>query len=116
MAYLSHQYIMSVNDEHAYQVPSKLLQQYRFSCQTAYIFATPYLRFRMVSPVSTQPAQLLSWHQTRGHGAAFCHYRCDCEEDSMKYHFRLMEVWEVKAGKGRKGDRKTMGLPTALVV
>ncbi|GBN15249.1 hypothetical protein AVEN_256520-1 [Araneus ventricosus] len=63
------------------------------------------------SPVSTQPAQLLSWHQARGHGAKLCHYRCDCGEDSMKYHFRLMEVWEDKAG-----DRKKMGLPTALVV
>ncbi|GBN51583.1 hypothetical protein AVEN_79302-1 [Araneus ventricosus] len=62
------------------------------------------------SPVCTQPAQLLSWHQTRGQGAAFCHYRCDCGEDSMKYHFRLMEAWEDKAG-----DRKKMGLPTALV-
>ncbi|GBO39677.1 hypothetical protein AVEN_232299-1 [Araneus ventricosus] len=63
------------------------------------------------SPVSTQPAKLLSWHQARGHGAAFCHYRCDCGEDSMKYHFQLMEAWEDKAG-----DRKKMGLPTALVV
>ncbi|GBM36293.1 hypothetical protein AVEN_98952-1 [Araneus ventricosus] len=63
------------------------------------------------SPVSTQPAQLLSWHQALGHGAAFCYYRCDCEEDSMKYHFRLMEAWEDKAG-----NRKKMGLPTALVV
>ncbi|GBM72446.1 hypothetical protein AVEN_6981-1 [Araneus ventricosus] len=62
------------------------------------------------SSVSTQPAQLLSWHQVRGHWAAFCHYRCDCEEDSMKYHFGLMEVWEDK------GDRKKMGLSTALVV
>ncbi|GBN13623.1 hypothetical protein AVEN_141346-1 [Araneus ventricosus] len=59
----------------------------------------------------TQPAQLLSWHQARGYGAAFCHYRCDCGEDSMKYHFLLMEAWEDKAG-----DRKKMGLPTALVV
>ncbi|GBN07809.1 hypothetical protein AVEN_208372-1 [Araneus ventricosus] len=49
------------------------------------------------SPVSTQPAQLLSWHQARGHGAAFCHYRCDYREDSMKYHIRLMEVSEDKA-------------------
>ncbi|GBM80268.1 hypothetical protein AVEN_7570-1 [Araneus ventricosus] len=57
------------------------------------------------SPVSTQPAQLLSWHQARGHGAAFCHYRCDCGKDSMKYHFRLMEVWEDKAG-----DRKKNGI------
>ncbi|GBO23800.1 hypothetical protein AVEN_263827-1 [Araneus ventricosus] len=63
------------------------------------------------SPVSTQLAQLLSWHQARGHGAAFCHYRCDCGEDSTKYHFRLMEAWEDKAG-----DRKKMGLPTDLVV
>ncbi|GBN50923.1 hypothetical protein AVEN_137800-1 [Araneus ventricosus] len=63
------------------------------------------------SPVSTQPAQLLSWHQARGHGAAFCNYRRDCQEDSMKYHFQLMEAWEDKAG-----DRKKMGLPTALVV
>ncbi|GBN35556.1 hypothetical protein AVEN_226911-1 [Araneus ventricosus] len=63
------------------------------------------------SPVSTQPAQLLSWHQARGHGAAFCQYRCDFEEDSMKYQFRLMEMWEDKAG-----DKKKMGLPTALVV
>ncbi|GBO40295.1 hypothetical protein AVEN_178024-1 [Araneus ventricosus] len=37
------------------------------------------------SPMSTKPAQLLSWHQARGHGAAFCHYRCDCGEDSMKW-------------------------------
>ncbi|GBM14960.1 hypothetical protein AVEN_57242-1, partial [Araneus ventricosus] len=63
------------------------------------------------NPVCTQPAQLLSWQQVRGHGAAFCHYRCDCGEDSMKYHFRLMDAWEDKAG-----DRKEMGLPTALVV
>ncbi|GBL82150.1 hypothetical protein AVEN_252347-1 [Araneus ventricosus] len=63
------------------------------------------------SPVSTQPAQLLSWHQARGHGAVFCHYRCDCGEDSMKYQFRLMEAWKDKAG-----DRKKMGLPNALVV
>ncbi|GBM56241.1 hypothetical protein AVEN_94168-1 [Araneus ventricosus] len=63
------------------------------------------------SPLSTQLEQLLSWHQARGHGAAFCHYRCDCGEDSMKYHFRLMEAWEDKAG-----DRKKMGLLTALVV
>ncbi|GBM40714.1 hypothetical protein AVEN_241763-1 [Araneus ventricosus] len=63
------------------------------------------------SPVCTQPEQLLSWYQARGHGAAFCHYRCDCREDSMKYHFRLMEVWEDKAG-----DRKKTGLPTALVL
>ncbi|GBM96836.1 hypothetical protein AVEN_94031-1 [Araneus ventricosus] len=55
------------------------------------------------SPVSIQPVQLL--HQARGHGAAFCHYRCDCEEDSMKYHFRLMEEWEYKAG-----DRKKDGI------
>ncbi|GBN35024.1 hypothetical protein AVEN_251873-1, partial [Araneus ventricosus] len=26
------------------------------------------------SPVSTQPAQLLSWHQALGHGVAFCLY------------------------------------------
>ncbi|GBM24776.1 hypothetical protein AVEN_245032-1 [Araneus ventricosus] len=63
------------------------------------------------SPMCTQPAQLLSWHQAWGHGAAFCHYWCDCGEESMKYHFRLMEAWEDKAG-----DRKKMGLPTALVV
>ncbi|GBN00643.1 hypothetical protein AVEN_154409-1 [Araneus ventricosus] len=63
------------------------------------------------SPVCTQPAQLLSWHQTRGREAVFCHYRCDCREESMKYHFRLMEAWEDKAL-----DRKKMGLPTALVV
>ncbi|GBM69193.1 hypothetical protein AVEN_157262-1, partial [Araneus ventricosus] len=31
--------------------------------------------------------------------------------ESMKYHFRLMDAWEDKAG-----DRKIMGLPTALVV
>ncbi|GBM60569.1 hypothetical protein AVEN_132746-1 [Araneus ventricosus] len=62
------------------------------------------------SPVSTQPAQLLSWFQARGHVAAFCHYRCDCGDDSMKYQFRLMEAWEDKAG-----DRKMMGLPTALI-
>ncbi|GBL85175.1 hypothetical protein AVEN_222673-1 [Araneus ventricosus] len=63
------------------------------------------------SPVSTQPVQLLSWHQARGHGVAFCHYRCDCGEEYMKYNFRLMEAWEDKAG-----DRKRMGLPTVLVV
>ncbi|GBN20254.1 hypothetical protein AVEN_5087-1 [Araneus ventricosus] len=45
------------------------------------------------------------------HGAAFCHYRCDSGEDSIKYHFRLMVVWEDKAE-----DRKKMGLPIALVV
>ncbi|GBN66370.1 hypothetical protein AVEN_139315-1 [Araneus ventricosus] len=45
------------------------------------------------------------------HGAAFCHYRCDCGEDSMKYHFRLMDAWKDKAG-----DRKKIGLPTAVVV
>ncbi|GBL97870.1 hypothetical protein AVEN_126989-1 [Araneus ventricosus] len=60
------------------------------------------------SPMSNQLAQFLSWHQARGHGAAFCHYRCDCGEDYMKYHFRLME--------DKAGDRKKMGLPTALVV
>ncbi|GBM47649.1 hypothetical protein AVEN_237591-1 [Araneus ventricosus] len=63
------------------------------------------------SPVCTQPAQLLSWHQARGYGVAFCQYRCDCGEDSIKYHFRLIDAWEDKAG-----DRKKMGLPTALVV
>ncbi|GBN35999.1 hypothetical protein AVEN_117958-1 [Araneus ventricosus] len=67
--------------------------------------------FTTGSPVCTQLAQLLSWRQARGHGAAFCHYRCDCEEESMKYHFRFMEAWEDKAG-----DRKKMELPTALVV
>ncbi|GBM14749.1 hypothetical protein AVEN_161100-1 [Araneus ventricosus] len=45
------------------------------------------------------------------HGEAFCHCRCDCEEDSMKYHVRLMDAWEDKAG-----DRKKIRLPTALVV
>ncbi|GBN88696.1 hypothetical protein AVEN_19753-1 [Araneus ventricosus] len=63
------------------------------------------------SPVCTQPAQLLSWNQARGHGAAFCHYRCDCGEDFMRYHFRLMEEWEDKAG-----ERKKVELPTAPVV
>ncbi|GBM74357.1 hypothetical protein AVEN_197164-1 [Araneus ventricosus] len=67
--------------------------------------------FTTGSPVDTQPAQLLSWHQAWGHGVAFCHYRCDFGEDSMKYHFRLMDAWEDKAG-----DRKKMGLPTSLVV
>ncbi|GBN49266.1 hypothetical protein AVEN_240739-1 [Araneus ventricosus] len=67
--------------------------------------------FTTGSPVRTQPAQLLPWHQARGHGAAFCHYRCDCGEDSMNYHFRLMEAWANKAR-----DRKKMGLLTALVV
>ncbi|GBL80736.1 hypothetical protein AVEN_225372-1 [Araneus ventricosus] len=56
------------------------------------------------SPVSTQPAQLPSWHQARGHWAAFCHYRCECGEDSMKYHFRLMEAWEDKAGDRKRWD------------
>ncbi|GBO24107.1 hypothetical protein AVEN_112397-1 [Araneus ventricosus] len=55
------------------------------------------------SPVSNQPAQLLSWHQARGHGAALCHYRCDCGEDSMKYQ-EVMEAWEDKIG-----DRKVNG-------
>ncbi|GBN52671.1 hypothetical protein AVEN_200086-1 [Araneus ventricosus] len=38
---------MSVNEENAYQVSSKSLQQYRISCQSAYIFAPPYLRYWM---------------------------------------------------------------------
>ncbi|GBM51260.1 hypothetical protein AVEN_267131-1 [Araneus ventricosus] len=38
---------MSVNEEQAYQVSSKSLQQYQVSCQFAYVFAPPYLRFWM---------------------------------------------------------------------
>ncbi|GBN74810.1 hypothetical protein AVEN_223006-1 [Araneus ventricosus] len=56
------------------------------------------------SPVSTQLEQLLSWHQARGHGAAFYHYRCDCGEDSMKYHFRLMEAWRIKQETEKRWD------------
>ncbi|GBM21413.1 hypothetical protein AVEN_163954-1 [Araneus ventricosus] len=50
-------------------------------------------------------------HCIRHGDTGFCHYRYECGEDSMKYHFRLMDAWEDKAL-----DRKKMGLPSALVV
>ncbi|GBM09403.1 hypothetical protein AVEN_184102-1 [Araneus ventricosus] len=45
-AYLPQRYFMSVNEKHAYQVSTKSLQQKRVSCQSAYVFAPPYMRGR----------------------------------------------------------------------